>query len=323
MGCLVAWLACAVATLLPASARAQRPPDTAALRLPAPDSFIVRFSTTKGTFDVMARRNWSPLAVDRLYHLVGHDYFTSVPFYRVVPGFVAQFGITTSQDINSAWAALPVADEPVMQSNTRGRMHFARSGPATRSADFAIMLIDNNYLDAIDVQGVTGFPPVAEVVSGMAVVDSLYSGYREQTLEQFDSLFARGKSWLSSRFPLLDYIDSARVVMRWPEPVLRTELGEATYYADLLVGRRTASGVVFDNSAMYAAHRTLPFGTRVRVVNLSNERSVIVEVVDRGPNGTSERARNTIIDVSRAAAELLGFVGRGRTNVRLEVLPRS
>jgi rare lipoprotein A len=101
---------------------------------------------------------------------------------------------------------------------------------------------------------------------------------------------------------------------------LATADGEATYYHHALDGRPTASGVIFHNSLLYAAHRDYPFGTILRVVNLRNGHEVIVEVVDRGPHGTSERARNTIIDLSRSAAVVLDFVQQGRAPVRLEVV---
>lgn len=102
--------------------------------------------------------------------------------------------------------------------------------------------------------------------------------------------------------------------------VLEAVEGEATYYADRFHGRRTASGVIFDNGAPYAAHRTWPFGTLVRVTNLANDQSVVLRVVDRGPFGERALMRGTIIDVSRSAAEQLGFVRAGRTPVLLEVL---
>jgi rare lipoprotein A len=104
-----------------------------------------------------------------------------------------------------------------------------------------------------------------------------------------------------------------------PAP-LEVATGEATYYAGSLDGRRTASGVVFRNSEPYAAHRSYPFGTLLRVVNERNGREVLVTVVDRGPHGASAAARRTIIDVSQSAAAELGFIRDGRTPVRLEVL---
>ena len=104
------------------------------------------------------------------------------------------------------------------------------------------------------------------------------------------------------------------------EAVLSVAHGQATYYADKFDGRRTASGIVFRNKLMYAAHREYPFGTLVRVTNLKNGRAVELRVVDRGPNGSAENRRRTIIDVSQRAARELGFLGAGRVNVRVEVL---
>ena len=105
-----------------------------------------------------------------------------------------------------------------------------------------------------------------------------------------------------------------------PERVLETVLGDATYYADRFEGRRTASGIPFRNNQMVAAHRGFPFGTIVRVTNLSNDRSVNVRVVDRGPFGGSAAARRTVIDLSRRAANELGYVRQGRARVKVEVL---
>jgi rare lipoprotein A len=125
-----------------------------------------------------------------------------------------------------------------------------------------------------------------------------------------------------AREPLgIEVSDSAVAEMKaFLRPALSTATGEATYYADKFDGRRTASGIVFRNSRPYAAHRTYPFGTMLRVTNVANKRWVIVRVVDRGPHGTSARARRTIIDLSRSVAERLGFVRAGRTAVRVEVL---
>lgn len=103
-------------------------------------------------------------------------------------------------------------------------------------------------------------------------------------------------------------------------PALASDTGEATFYASLFDGRRTASGTIFRNHDMVAAHRDYPFGTLLRVTNLRNGREVVVEVVDRGPHGTSQRARATIIDLSQRAADLLDFIRHGRTPVQLDVL---
>jgi rare lipoprotein A len=121
--------------------------------------------------------------------------------------------------------------------------------------------------------------------------------------------------------PVIEVSDSAIAeIAASLRPALSTASGEATYYANKFDGRRTASGIVFRNSKPYAAHRKYPFGTVLRVTNQANQRSIVVTVVDRGPHGTSARARRTIIDLSRSAAEQLGFVSAGRTPVRVEVL---
>jgi rare lipoprotein A len=101
---------------------------------------------------------------------------------------------------------------------------------------------------------------------------------------------------------------------------LASDHGEATYYADKFHGRRTASGVVFSNDEFFAAHRTWPFGTVLRVTNTANGRHVLVLVVDRGPHGSSDRQRRTIIDLSRRAAQELDFIRQGRAPVRVDVL---
>jgi rare lipoprotein A len=111
-----------------------------------------------------------------------------------------------------------------------------------------------------------------------------------------------------------------RVRETLPPRVLETVRGEATFYANTFEGRRTASGIPFRQNQLVAAHRAYPFGTLLRVTNLRNDRSVNVRVVDRGPHGATARARNTIIDLSRRAAERLGYISAGRAQVRVEVL---
>lgn len=105
-----------------------------------------------------------------------------------------------------------------------------------------------------------------------------------------------------------------------PRRALETSEGEATFYADSFEGRRTASGIPFRQNQFVAAHRGFPFGTLLRVTNLSNDRTVNVRVVDRGPHGSRAQARNTIIDLSRRAAEALDYTSQGRTPVRVEVI---
>lgn len=97
----------------------------------------------------------------------------------------------------------------------------------------------------------------------------------------------------------------------------KTETGMASYYGEAFEGKPTASGEPYRSSKLTAAHRTLAFGTRVRVTNLSNDRSVIVTVNDRGPF-----AKERIIDLSRAAAVKLDYIDKGVTRVRIEVLKK-
>jgi peptidyl-prolyl cis-trans isomerase A (cyclophilin A) len=190
-----------------------RPGERATL---APDSFQIAFETTRGRFDVVAHRAWAPNGVDRFYDLVRRRYYDGVSFFRVVPGFVAQFGLSGDPRVNDAWRGRTMPDEPVRQSNRRGRIAFARGGRNTRTVQLYINLRDNLRLDTL---GTFGFPPIAEVVSGMDVVDSLYSGYGEGaprgTGPAQDSIRAQGNAYLARAFPRLDYVRRARVVRTW------------------------------------------------------------------------------------------------------------
>src|SRR4029450_1041244 len=110
-----------------------------------------------------------------------------------------------------------------------------------------------------------------------------------------------------------------RAVRTEPRGILEVRQGLASYYGPGFEGKQTASGIPFDKTAMVAAHPSYPFGTVVRVTNLANKRQVVVRVVDRGP-AKGPRTDGVLIEVSSGAAESLGFVRKGRTRVRLEVL---
>ena len=179
-----------------------RPPSGAAT--PAPDSFRVAFETTRGTFVVDAIRAWSPRGVDRFHELVNAGYFTDIAFFRVLPGFVAQFGMHGDPAVNRQWDDRPIPDDPVAQSNTRGTIVFATSGPNTRRNQFFINYSDNARLDGM------GFSPFGRVVEGMSVVDSIYAGYGESPDQS--RIASDGNAYLGQRFPRLDYIKSARIV---------------------------------------------------------------------------------------------------------------
>jgi peptidyl-prolyl cis-trans isomerase A (cyclophilin A) len=178
----------------------------------APDSFLVSFETTKGEFVVKAHRQWSPLGVDRLYELAAAGLHTGVPIFRVIPGKLVQFGLTGDSAIDAQWESRGIGDEPVLVKNERGRMSFARSGPATRSAQLFINLRNNSpRYDTTNAQGVIGYPPIAEVVQGMNVLDSLEGKFGNAPSEYQDSISIRGIRWLDARFPGLDRITRIRL----------------------------------------------------------------------------------------------------------------
>lgn len=178
----------------------------------APDSFLVMFDTSKGQFAVKAHRSWSPIAVDRFYHLIRLEYFDESSIYRMVQGFVAQFGIHNQEEVNEAWKNLGVEDEPVRISNRRGTVSFARGGPKTRGTQLFINLRDNSTLDTMPVGGVVGYPPIGVVISGMEVIDSFNAQYGNQPAMQQDSINVYGREFLDRRFPGLDFIKRVRLV---------------------------------------------------------------------------------------------------------------
>jgi peptidyl-prolyl cis-trans isomerase A (cyclophilin A) len=207
-------------------------PPRAELAITVPDSFLIAFETSKGRFDVMARTSWAPVGVDRLYDLVRRGYYDDVFFFRVVPNFVAQFGITGDSAINAAWRMRRIADDSTRHTNARGTLSFARSGAGTRTVQLFINLRDNARLDTLNG---FGFPPIAQVVSGMSVVDSLYNGYGDSAPAggrgggaggtaaasstrrgpQQNLVSSQGNAYLRRDFPLLDYIKTARIVQEW------------------------------------------------------------------------------------------------------------
>jgi peptidyl-prolyl cis-trans isomerase A (cyclophilin A) len=170
----------------------------------APDSFRVAFETTRGNFVVDVIRAWSPRGVDRFHELVSTGYFTDVAFFRVLPGFVAQFGMHGDPAINRRWDDRPIPDDQVLQSNKRGTIVFATAGPNTRGNQFFINYGDNSRLDG------QGFSPFGRVVEGMGVVDSIYAGYGESPNQ--GRIAAEGNAYLRREFPRLDFIKSARIV---------------------------------------------------------------------------------------------------------------
>lgn len=184
--------------------------NPASLTAKAPPDFKVRFTTTAGDFVVEVHRDWAPLGADRFYNLVRRGFFTNASFFRVVPGFVVQFGLNADPAINHAWHDSNIQDDPVKQTNKRGSLVFATAGPNTRTTQLFINYGNNARLDGM------GFAPFGEVVEGMDVVDKIYPGYREQP--QQDQITDQGDAYISQNFPKIDKIKLARVVPPVPAP---------------------------------------------------------------------------------------------------------
>jgi cyclophilin family peptidyl-prolyl cis-trans isomerase len=185
---------------------------------PAPDSFDVEFVTTKGPLTVRVHRDWAPHGADRFYGLVQGRYFNGLAFHRVVRGFVAQFGLHGDTAVSAAWANRRIPDDTTKTSNVRGTLSFAAAGPGSRSTQLFFNLGDNARLDRLDG---TGFPPIGQVTAGMVVLTELYSVYsgtagREEPGGPVqDSIREQGDAYLRRSFPLLDRIQSARVLRRY------------------------------------------------------------------------------------------------------------
>jgi len=184
-------------------------PADPAFATQAPDSFRARFATTKGDVVIAVHRAWAPLGVDRFYNLVRSGYYDGVRFFRVLPGFMAQFGIHGDTAVTRAWRERRIADDPVHRTNIRGMVTFATAGPGTRTTQIFINYGNNDRLDAM------GFAPFAQVVEGMDVVDKLYGEYGEGTPrgrgpDQF-RLNVEGEKYLARQFPRLDKINKATI----------------------------------------------------------------------------------------------------------------
>lgn len=178
----------------------------------APKSYTVRFETTKGSFDVKVTREFSPKVADRFYQLVKYRYFDDGMFYRVNPGFVAQFGSTDSTKYNR-WNSIRVPDEKVIQGNKRGTLSFGRGGKGTRTTDLFINLSDNFRLDTIFYNDVKGFPTFGEVINGMEIVDSLHSGYADTTMSTLDLMYEDKPAFLK-KYPKLDLIEKVYLLKK-------------------------------------------------------------------------------------------------------------
>jgi peptidyl-prolyl cis-trans isomerase A (cyclophilin A) len=185
-------------------------PDPRVERAAAPDTFDVRFETSRGPFVVRVARAWAPRGADRLYYLVRNGYYTDARFFRVLPRFAVQWGAAADPRVNRVWETRTIADDPVRRGNARATVSFATAGPNTRTTQLFVNLVNNFRLDRL------GFTPVGRVVEGMEVVDSLYGGYGEGAPAgkgpDQDRIAAEGNAYLTREFPKLDYIRTATVV---------------------------------------------------------------------------------------------------------------
>jgi homoserine O-acetyltransferase len=178
----------------------------------APEEFRVRLETTKGRIEVAVHRNWAPRGADRFYELLRQGYYDGVRFHRVVAGRWAQFGVNGDPRVSTAWRDRPIEDDPFVQSNRRGTLAYAFAVKNGRTTQVFINLRDNS-----ETHDREPFVPFGEVVAGMDVVDSLYSGYGESSgggirAGKQGPLFERGNAYLDENFPLLDHIVRATLV---------------------------------------------------------------------------------------------------------------
>jgi peptidyl-prolyl cis-trans isomerase A (cyclophilin A) len=178
--------------------------NPATFKTQAPDTFKVKFTTPKGDFIVQVNRAWAPLGADRFYNLIRAGFFNDAHFFRLVKGFVVQFGIHANPAISRVWQNANLDDDPVRESNKRGTISYATRGPNTRTTQLFINLGDNGRLDGM------GFAPFAAVVEGMDVVDKLYDGYGEEA--QQGLIQEQGAAYLRKNFPMMDFIKSAVII---------------------------------------------------------------------------------------------------------------
>jgi len=183
--------------------------NPAALNAPAPPTYRAKFDTSKGTFVIEVHRDWAPRGADRFYNLVKNGFYDNARFFRVISGFMVQFGISGDPGISAIWREARIKDDPVRQSNRRGFITFATAGPNTRTTQVFINFADNGGLDS------QGFAPFGRVISGMKVVDALYGGYGEGAPAgsgpEQGRIQAEGNAYLVRHFSKLDYIKKATI----------------------------------------------------------------------------------------------------------------
>jgi len=199
----------AAALLAGCSKELDGPASAPAMLDHAPDVYRVKFETGKGDFLLQVNKDWAPLGAERFFQLAQTGFYDGARFFRVLPGFMAQFGIAADPKVQALWRVSPLLDDPVKQSNSRGRISFAMSGSGSRTTQVFINLVDNARLDG------SGFAPFGEVVSGIEVVERLYTGYGEGYPKgngpRQDLIQTQGNAYLEKDFPRLDFIKKASI----------------------------------------------------------------------------------------------------------------
>jgi peptidyl-prolyl cis-trans isomerase A (cyclophilin A) len=198
-----------------AAAAAQEPGrsalmNPAALKETAPATYKVKFDTSAGPFTVEVHRDWAAHGADRFYNLVKAGFFNDCRFFRVISGFMVQFGINGDPKVMEAWRPATLPRDPVKQSNKRGYITYAMgASPDTRTTQVFINFGDNSNLDSM------GFAPFGQVTSGMNVVDKIYSGYGEGAPRgngpEQGRIQMEGNAYLTKAFPKMDYIKAATI----------------------------------------------------------------------------------------------------------------
>jgi peptidyl-prolyl cis-trans isomerase A (cyclophilin A) len=190
-------------------AKSEAAKETAIPGAKTPDVFKIKLDTSKGPVVIEVHRDWAPLGADHLYDLVKHGYYDGSRFFRVLPGFMAQFGLAADPAVTAKWVNARIPDDPVTQHNTVGMLTYATAGPGTRTTQLFINMADNSRLDS------QGFAPLGKVISGMDAVMSFYSGYGEGAPSgagpDQQAITTQGNEYLQSRFPLLDFVKTATV----------------------------------------------------------------------------------------------------------------
>lgn len=183
--------------------------NPAALNERAPAVYKADFDTSKGLFVIEVHRDWAPAGADRFYNLVKNGFYDNTRFFRVITGFMAQFGINGDPQVSAKWRAANIPDDPVKETNARGMITFATAGPNTRTTQVFINFGNNSMLDS------QGFAPFGKVASGMNVVDALFAGYGEGSPRgagpDQSRLRQEGNAYLTQNFAKLDYIKKATI----------------------------------------------------------------------------------------------------------------